>query len=137
MKANRPSGVLETALYVDDLEAADTFYGDILKLEKVGFAENRHIFYRCGQGMLLIFNPAETRIATQEPLSVPPHGTSGAGHVCFAATRDEIDEFRKRFETAEIEIERDFNWPHGARSLYVRDPAGNSIEFAEPSLWEF
>ena len=55
--------------------------------------------------------------------------------MCFSATNDEIDEFRTRFENAGIEIERDFKWPNGARSLYVRDPAGNSIEFAEPSLW--
>ena len=26
-------------------------------------------------------------------------------------------------------------WPNGARSIYVRDPAGNSLEFAEPALW--
>ena len=136
MMADKPRGVLETALYVDDLDAADSFYGGILNLEKVGFAESRHIFYRCGAGMLLIFNPAETRIGSQEALSIPVHGTSGAGHICFAATSDGIDEFRTCFENAEIEIERDFKWPNGARSLYVRDPAGNSIEFAEPSLWD-
>ena len=29
----------------------------------------------------------------------------------------------------------DFQWPNGARSIYFRDPAGNSIEIAEPRLW--
>lgn len=32
-------------------------------------------------------------------------------------------------------IEADFFWPNGARSIYFRDPSGNSIEFAEPSIW--
>ena len=32
-------------------------------------------------------------------------------------------------------IEADFRWPNGARSIYVRDPAGNSIELADPAIW--
>ena len=37
---------------------------------------------------------------------------------------------------ADVAIEADFRWPgSNARSIYVRDPAGNSIEFAEPRLW--
>ena len=51
------------------------------------------------------------------------------------ASDEEIEAWRNSFEAAGVEIERDFSWPNGARSLYVRDPAGNSIEFAEPQLW--
>jgi len=29
----------------------------------------------------------------------------------------------------------DFEWPQGGRSIYFRDPAGNSLEFAEPRIW--
>ncbi|TIX39705.1 MAG: glyoxalase/bleomycin resistance/extradiol dioxygenase family protein, partial [Mesorhizobium sp.] len=25
--------------------------------------------------------------------------------------------------------------PQGGRSIYIRDPSGNSIEFAEPRIW--
>ena len=39
-------------------------------------------------------------------------------------------------EGAGIAIEADFEWPGGGRSLYVRDPAGNSVEFAEPRIWK-
>jgi hypothetical protein len=28
-------------------------------------------------------------------------------------------------------------WPRGGRSLYVRDPGGNSIELASPRIWGF
>ncbi len=34
-----------------------------------------------------------------------------------------------------IAIEADFDWPNGAHSIYFRDPSGNSLEIAEPKLW--
>lgn len=53
-------GMLETALYARDLDKAETFYEDVLGLEKIARAANRHVFFRCGPGVLLIFNPDET-----------------------------------------------------------------------------
>ena len=86
MTGTTPVRILETAVYVDDLDAAESFYGGLLGLEKVGRVGNRHIFYRCGPGMLLVFNPEETRGPAGNPaLPVPPHGTVGEGHMCFAA----------------------------------------------------
>ncbi len=40
-----------------------------------------------------------------------------------------------RLEAEGVAIEADFRWPNGARSLYFRDPAGNSLECAEAKLW--
>ncbi len=73
---------------------------------------------------------------------MPPHGAVGPGHVAFAATGEELDRWRARLEEAGVVIEADFRWPApdgapGPRSIYVRDPAGNSVEFAEPRLWGF
>lgn len=136
--ATRPQAVLETALYAADLDAAEDFYGRVLGLEKVGRVGERHIFYRCGRGMLLIFNPEETRTPPNNPgLPVPPHGASGEGHMCFSAEADRLDALAARFGREGIAIEADFRWPNGARSIYVRDPAGNSVEFAEPKLWGY
>jgi catechol 2,3-dioxygenase-like lactoylglutathione lyase family enzyme len=55
-----PSGILESALYVDDLDAAEAFYRDVMGLERIARVANRHVFFRCGDGVLLLFNPAET-----------------------------------------------------------------------------
>lgn len=130
------SGVLEAALYVDDLIAAKAFYGGVLGLEEIVSVEGRHVFYRCGATIILVFNAAATRIPTSNPeLPVPPHGTEGEGHICLAATADELDAWRTHLQSAGIAVEADFLWPNGARSIYVRDPHGNSIEFAEPKLW--
>lgn len=129
-------GILETALYADDLDAAEDFYGGLLGLEKVIRAGNRHVFFRCGPGILLIFNPAETiRPPPADALPVPPHGASGPGHVCFRASGEAIDRIREKLDKAGIAVESDFRWPNGARSIYFRDPAGNSLECAEPGLW--
>ena len=96
----------------------------------------RHIFFRCGRAVLLVFNPEETVKPPSNPaLPVPPHGATGPGHVCFAMPREDIQKMRARLSAAGIAIDAEFGWPHGPRSLYVRDPAGNSVEFAEPHLW--
>ena len=55
-----PRHILETALYADDLDAAERFYGNLLGLERVTRAGDRHVFFRCGDGMLLVFNASES-----------------------------------------------------------------------------
>jgi catechol 2,3-dioxygenase-like lactoylglutathione lyase family enzyme len=132
-----PSRILESALYVTDLQAAEEFYTGVLGLQRIAYVEGRHVFFRCGDGVLLLFN-AE---ATKEPpkpgarLPVPPHGTIGQGHFCFAASAEEIDRWKARLEAHKVIVEADFEWPNGGRSIYFRDPSGNSIEFAEPRIW--
>ena len=133
----QPSGILESALYCDDLDLAEAFYGEVLGLERIAKAEGRHVFFRCGAGVLLLFDPEATKTppTPDARLPVPPHGTRGAGHLCFRAEADEIDHWKARLEAAGVAIEAGFEWPQGGRSIYFRDPAGNSIEFAEPRIW--
>ncbi|TIP93597.1 MAG: glyoxalase/bleomycin resistance/extradiol dioxygenase family protein [Mesorhizobium sp.] len=132
-----PSAILESALYVTDLDAAEKFYTDVLGLDLLGKVDGRHLFFRCGDGVLLIFNAEATKVppAPDARLKVPPHGTVGDGHLCFAASADEIGRWRAHLEQKKIAIESDFEWPQGGRSIYIRDPSGNSIEFAEPRIW--
>ncbi len=127
-----PLRVLETCLYVDDLDAAEVFYTRVLGLPLVGKEEGRHLFFRCGQGMLLIFNPDKTLAADNE---VPTHGARGPVHVAFAMRADEIDRWREHLRAHDVPIEQEVTWPHGGHSIYFRDPAGNSLELATPSLW--
>ncbi len=49
--------------------------------------------------------------------------------------REEIARWRQHLEAMGVAIDADFEWPQGGRSIYFRDPAGNSIEFAEPRIW--
>ncbi len=131
-----PSAILETGLYASDLAAAERFYGTLLGLEIVQKVEGRHVFFRVGAAMLLVFNPDASEIPSRNSrLPVPPHGARGPGHMCFAMPRPEIENMRNHLINNGFEIEAQFDWPNGARSLYTRDPAGNSVEFAEPWLW--
>ena len=133
----RPNAVLETILYSQDLDAIEAFYRDVLNLEPVSKQAGRQVFYRLERQMLLIFNPDTTVVppAPDAKLPIPPHGAKGEGHVCFAATADEISLWRAHLEAKGVTIEADFEWPGGGRSIYFRDPAGNAIEFAEPRIW--
>jgi catechol 2,3-dioxygenase-like lactoylglutathione lyase family enzyme len=134
MAPARPQGVLETALYANDLDAAVEFYDGVVGLREETRADGRHVFFRCGPGMLLIFRAEATRVPGG-PLPVPPHGATGAGHICFKVPRESLDHWAAHLLQKGVEVEADFQWPNGARSVYVRDPAGNSVEFSEPKLW--
>jgi len=131
-----PTGVLETVLYAEDLAAAEAFYTDVLGFDLHSKAPGRHLFYRLDEQMLLIFNPTATeRPGPAGSLPVPPHGARGPGHVCFRASAQQLNAWRARLEQKGVAIEADFEWPSGGRSIYLRDPAGNSVEFAEPRIW--
>ncbi|MER9075902.1 VOC family protein [Mesorhizobium sp. M0904] len=132
-----PSAILESALYVTDLAAAERFYSGVLGLDLLGKVHGRHLFFRCGDGVLLIFNAEATKVPppADAKLKVPPHGAVGEGHLCFAASADEIPRWKAHLEAKKIAIESEFEWPQGGRSIYIRDPSGNSIEFAEPRIW--
>lgn len=134
-----PRQILETILYAEDLAVAEAFYSDVLGLTLYSKSPSRQLFYKLSTQMLLIFNPTETLKAPDAGarLPVPPHGAVGEGHVCFAATADDISNWKTRLEAQGIAIEADFHWPGGGRSLYFRDPAGNCLEFAEPRIWGF
>ncbi|MCL5777249.1 VOC family protein [Limibaculum sp. FT325] len=128
--------ILETAIYAANLAETAAFYETVLGLERFSEVPGRHVFFRVEGAVLLIFRPEATR---QPPapgaLPVPPHGPEGPGHVCFAASLAEIGRWRDRLEAAGVGIESDFQWPQGGRSIYFRDPAGNSVELAEPRIW--
>jgi len=131
-----PAGILETVLYAPDLAAAEAFYGEVLGLKPFAKLAGRHLFFRCGDQVLLIFNPAATM--TPPPpgaLPVPTHGAQGPGHLCFRAGAAELASWREHLTAKGVAIEADFAWPGGGRSIYFRDPAGNSLEFAEPRIW--
>jgi catechol 2,3-dioxygenase-like lactoylglutathione lyase family enzyme len=123
--------VLETILYVDDLDAAERFYGEVLGLELDSRKDGLFVFFKCGAGMLLLFEPD----AAARGRRVPAHGTKGPGHACFAVPEEALDDWQERLKAAGVPIEQEATWPRGGRSFYFRDPAGNSLELATPRIW--
>jgi catechol 2,3-dioxygenase-like lactoylglutathione lyase family enzyme len=123
--------IVETAIYVDDLGRAEAFYRDVLGLVVIGREAGRHVFFRVGDGLLLACNPETTLKGDM----LPPHGAVGPAHFALSVRAEHLDDWRLRLEAHGVVIEKEFEWPSGGRSLYFRDPAGNSVELVTPGLW--
>lgn len=129
------TAILETVIYAADPQAVAAFYTRLFGLDPVQSVPGRLAFLRCGAQMLLIFNPEATRDPAHQN-GIPAHGATGPGHLCFRAeTEAELEGWRDRLGELGISIEHEHIWKSGARSLYLRDPAGNSVEIAEAALW--
>lgn len=132
------SGILETCLYAKDLDKAKSFYTTLPGINLVSEEEGRHIFFKCGEGMLLIFNPHHT--ATEQTQingsKIPLHGAEGEGHVAFSINENDLEEWKEFFVNNQIQIESEVTWPNGSVSLYFRDSAGNSLELVSPLIWK-
>ena len=126
---------LESALYVTDLGEATAFYSRLLNQQPRDLLPGRHAFFQLDGSVLLLFNAEQTRQVTDLP--IPTHGSEGQGHFCLSSAPKGIDHWRQRLAELGIQLEIEFLWPNGARSLYFRDPSGNSLEIAEPKLWGF
>jgi catechol 2,3-dioxygenase-like lactoylglutathione lyase family enzyme len=124
--------ILETCLYVDDLSRAERFYHQVLGLVVESRQEGRHVFFHCGKRMLLLFNPLASRESTD---NFPGHGAIGPGHVAFAIRASDTASWIDHLKANDIAIEKTIDWPQGGRSIYFRDPAGNSLELATPQIW--
>ena len=123
------AGVLETCVYATDLEAAKGFYQGLLGLELFAEQPARHLFFRVGPGVFLVFNPQ----ATQQEAVLPPHGAEGSVHVCFRVAAEELQSWAERLEAHGYPVTW-ADWKAGP-SLYVRDPAGNLVELAPAAIW--
>jgi len=128
MKATR---IFETVLYAEDLDAARRFYEEVIGLQLVS-ASGLFLAFRLDRGVLLVFDP---RQSNDRGRTIPWHGANGVGHIAFACTARDLPRWKEHLESHRIEIETIHEWPEGGASLYVRDPAGNSVEFAPPTLW--
>jgi catechol 2,3-dioxygenase-like lactoylglutathione lyase family enzyme len=124
-------GIYESVLYAEDLKQTKHFYSKVLGLELLMTSELM-LTFRCGSGVLLIFDPEQAR---QPDRGVPSHGARGSGHLAFAVEADQLPQWKSRLEKAGVAIEQERDWEDGGRSLYFRDPAGNSLELATPDLW--
>ena len=127
--------IFETVIYADDLDEAKDFYTQVMGLRLLSHNDLMLVF-EIKESYLLVFNPSKSSVAGRQ---VPSHGTYGQGHIAFVITEAEQKTWRSRLAEASIEIESEVCWDNGARgtSIYFRDPAGNSIELAPPSLWSY
>lgn len=127
----QPARIIETCLYVDDVEATATWYEDVLGLEAFARDLPRHVFLRCGDTLLLLFDPDETEVVEPGDKAAP-HGARGAQHVALGV--EELAPWRQRLADAGVEIIEETSWGKGD-SIYFHDPAGNVVELVTRGTW--
>ena len=124
--------ITETAIYVDDLDATERFYHDVLGLSVIGKEAGHHVFFQVGTSSVLLAFVANETLKGEH---LPSHGAKGPGHFAFGIDADALDAWRERLRANGIAIEKEMQWPLGGKSLYFRDPAGNAAELVTPGVW--
>ena len=137
------NGLVETALFVEDLSRACDFYEHVLGLVKIKASDTGCVFRVDDQRYLLIFlrSAAHTPSKTASgdvlpPCALPQHDGRGPGHIAFGISKDAVDSWRAHLAKHNVDLLREINWESGAHSLYFRDPDGHMIELATPGIWE-
>ena len=128
--------VLETALYVDDLDRAVRFYTGVLELTPLYQDSRMCAFSVGGKSVLLIFPRGAALETVHMPGgTIPPHDGAGPLHIAFAIPKDELGAWEARLAQHDIAIEGRTTWKRGGESIYFRDPDGHLLELATPGLW--
>ena len=140
------NGLLETALYVDDLERSVRFYQQVFGFRPFegGSSESptneADLRFRPleipGRQVLLLFRKGEFTTTSVLPGgTIPPHDGRGQLHLAFAVNAADLEGWREWLSSHGVRIEGETTWPRGGVSLYFRDPDGHLLELATPGLW--
>lgn len=113
------NGLRHLALIVDDLEAVEKFYVEVLGMSVLRRASENLVYLTLGNDNLSL---ARTK---------KPMGEGGClDHFGFVVdTKEQLDEWYKYLKGMSADL---MDEPHdhsdGARSFHVRDPAGNVVQ---------
>ncbi len=132
----KTAGVLETALYVDDLAKSIHFYEALLDCHKLMEDARMCALAIADRQVLLLFR----KHGTTEPVAtpggtIPPHDGDGQTHLAFAVAKAELPEWERHLSSLGVPIESRVRWDRGGESLFFRDPDGHLLEVATPGTW--
>ena len=115
-------GVLETSLYVEDLDRATRFYGDALGFPVLVRSQRLVAFDAGRASVLLLFPKGDLPDMADARGLVPGHGGGGRLHVAFAIGADDLPAWRDRLAGGRVALVGEYRWPRGGTSLYFHDP---------------
>jgi catechol-2,3-dioxygenase len=132
----RLTGIVETALDVEDLSTAIEFYHAVLELEIIDRNERLCALSVAERDVLLLFLREDSPKAVDIPGGrIPPHGSRGSIHLAFSLERSELAAWEHSLESKGVIIEGRVEWDRGGKSIYFRDPDGHLVELATPGVW--
>jgi catechol 2,3-dioxygenase-like lactoylglutathione lyase family enzyme len=123
-------GILETAIYVDDVDRAVLFYRDVLGLDVVDTSERLTALLAGPRQLLLVF-----KRGASIRLPLTPHDASGNQHVAFPIPTAALDAWEVWFRERGVPVVEKKRWERGGTSLYFHDPDGHLLELATPGVW--
>jgi catechol 2,3-dioxygenase-like lactoylglutathione lyase family enzyme len=132
----KPESILETIIYANNLEEAAWFYHEVLGLEMPrGLSDLAALFRIDKNHVLLVFDPT---VSDQPGRAVPSHGARGPGHIALRIQDRDYQNWLDRFSQHGVTIEQEQEWDRNdpGRSIYVRDPSGNSVELITADIWK-
>jgi catechol 2,3-dioxygenase-like lactoylglutathione lyase family enzyme len=130
------TGLLETALYVDDKPRSVAFFRDVMGLSVMLDEERLTGFDVGGNGVLLVFQRGASVDGERTPGGmIPGHDGRGPLHMAFKIAEADYDAWRERLRAAGVTELSEVVWPKGGRSYYFEDPDGHCLELATPGLW--
>jgi catechol 2,3-dioxygenase-like lactoylglutathione lyase family enzyme len=132
----KPSSILETIIYANDIEQSAWFYHEVLGLDMPREPSDLAALFRISENhVLLVFDPT---MSDRPGRDVPSHGSRGPGHIALRIEDDEYDAWLKRLSQFGVAIEQEAVWTDNfrpGRSIYMRDPTGNSVELITADIW--
>jgi len=130
------NALLETALYVEDLERSVTFYKTIFEFEPISSSERLCALSISDRYVLLLFLKGGSTVAKVTSGGIiPPTDGDGQLHLAFAIAASELEQWEYWLVEKGIEIESKVKWERGGTSIYFRDPDNHLLELATPGLW--
>ena len=134
-------GLVESALFVEDLPRARDFYLRVLGLKIIQESNVGCVLMVARGQLLLLVSDEKAAVPSKTPGGEVPAclgrngGSLGAGHIAFGVAQTDVDGWRSSLGKNGVEVLSEVVWEGGARSLYFRDPDGHLIELATPGLW--
>ena len=130
------NALLETALYVENLERSAAFYKTIFEFEPISTSERLCALNISNRFVLLLFlKGASTAATVASGGIIPPTDGDGNLHLAFAIAASELENWENWLIEKDIEIESKVKWERGGTSIYFRDPDKHLLELATPGLW--
>ena len=130
------NGIIETAIYVEDVARASKFYAEVLGLRQIAGDDRFRAYSVADKDVLLLFKRGATTQPVHTPSGViPPHDGAGQNHFAFAISAAELSIWEQQLADHHVMIEGRVQWPRGGTSIYFRDPDANLVEFATPGMW--
>jgi catechol 2,3-dioxygenase-like lactoylglutathione lyase family enzyme len=129
-------GILETALYARDPQAAAEFYKRLFGFGTLLDSDRLVALDVAGKNVLLLFKAGVTGGPFRTPGgTIPSHTGIGGGHFAFAITPEDVEPWQAHLRSKDVPVESVVTWPGGAKSLYFRDPDDNLVELITPGFW--